>query len=120
MEAPAPYHIAPKGPRNLAVPLAAWLREQGFTATEHHQGTTVAAHWVGPQGERFQFDYAWVAGPVPSATCWLDVLYPGQRYSEMLFKAQQVRRLKDARLMLTGNVRYANARTLAQLLPTAP
>lgn len=119
MEAPAPYSTAPKGPRDLSVQLATWLRAQGFTATEQARPATatVAAHWLGPQGERFQLDYAWVSGPVPSATCWLSVRYPGQLQPESLFSAQHVRRLKEARLLLLGNVRYANARLLAHLVP---
>ena len=118
MEDQAPYHtLAPKGPRNLAAPLAAWLRTLGFTASEYYQGTVVAAHWVGPRGEHFQLDYTWQAGPVPDATCRLRVLYPGQSLFEALFTAQRVRRLKDVRVLLLGNVRFANARLLA--LPTA-
>ncbi|WP_201980407.1 hypothetical protein [Hymenobacter rubidus] len=119
MEAPAPYHTAPKGPRDLSAPLAAWLRAQGFTAVEQARPTTatVAAHWLGPQGERFQLDYTWLSGPVPSATCWLRVHYPGQPQPETLFTGQQVRRLREARQLLLGCVRYANARTLARLVP---
>ena len=89
MEAPAPYHTAPKGPRDLSVPLAAWLRVQGFTATEQAR----------------------------SATCWLRVHYPGQPQAETLFTGQHVRRLREERQLLLGNVRYANARTLAKLVP---
>lgn len=106
MEERASYH-----PRNLAAPLAAWLRTQGFTATEY--GTTVAAHWVGSRGEHFQLDYTWVGGPLAEATCCLRVLYVGTSLFETLFTAQRVRRLKEARLLLLGNVRYANARRLA-------
>ena len=119
MEAPAPYSTAPKGPRDLSVQLAIWLRAQGFTATEQARPATatVAAHWLGPQGERFQLDYTWVSGPVPSATCSLSAHYPGQLQPESLFSAQHVRRLKEVRLLLLGNVRYANARLLAHLVP---
>ena len=119
MEARASYTTpAPQGPRNLAPHIAAWLRQQGFTATEHeHPGTaTVLAYWLGPQQERFDFSYTWVSGPVPSATCWLTVRYPGQPQAETLFTAQQVRRVQDVRGLLTGNVRYANARTLSSLI----
>jgi hypothetical protein len=125
MEAQAPYHTeVPKGPRNLATELGAWLRRQGFTATGHqHPGTvTLLAHWAGSQHERFELTYCWQSGPVPSANCWLTVRYPGQPQAETLFTAQHVRRLRDARLLLTNCVRYANARLLARLaaLPTAP
>jgi len=117
MEDRAPYHTAaPQGPRNLAAPLAAWLREQGFTATEHLRATlaTVAAHWVAVGGERFELSYTWALGPAPDATCTLRVLYPSSVWVETLFTAQRVRRLKDVRLLLTGNVRYHNARLLAR------
>lgn len=114
MEARAPYHAAP---RNLARPLAAWLRKLGFTVSEREQAhfAAVEAHWVGPAGERFQLDYTWATGPVPDATCRLDVLYAGQGRAEVLFTPQKVRRLKEARLLLLHCVRYANARTLAAL-----
>jgi hypothetical protein len=71
MESRAPYHAeAPKDPRNLAAEIAAWLRKQGFTATEQHHATlaTVAAHWIGPVGDRYEFAYTWMSGPVPETT----------------------------------------------------
>jgi len=115
MEARAPYHTAPKPPRNLAEPIAAWLREQGFAVTERQYGgqATVAAVWFGPRGEQFQLGYSWVAR-YASATLQLQACWPGQP-NENLFGAQQVRRLRDVRLLLLGNVRYANTRTLATL-----
>ena len=114
MEARAPYG-APKGPRNLTAPLAAWLRKQGFTATEQVLGTlaTVHAHWVAVGGERFELTYTWTTGPVPDATCTLRVLYPQSVWAETLFTAQRVRRLKEARLLVSNCVRLANARLLA-------
>jgi hypothetical protein len=118
MEDRAPYHTsAPQGPRNLAVPLAAWLRQQCFTATEQFHATlaTIAAHRVAIGGERFELTYTWALGPVPDATCTLRVLYPSSVWVETLFTAQRVRRLKEVRLLLLGNVRYHNARTLATL-----
>jgi hypothetical protein len=120
MEAPAPYHTAPKGPRNLAEPIAAWLRTQGFEATERQYETmaTVGATWLGPWGERFELGYIWVPR-YASATLQLQVRWPG-REPENLFGPQQVRRLRDVRWLLLGNVRYANARLLASSLPTAP
>ncbi len=117
MESRAPYHAAPKGPRNLAAPLAAWLRTLGFTATEQYQGTTLAAHWLSSRGERFELDYTWVAGPSPDATCRLRVSRAGQLHYETLFTAQRVRRLKEARLLLLGNVCLHNARLLAEASP---
>ncbi|MGI4760557.1 MAG: hypothetical protein ACRYF0_07625 [Janthinobacterium lividum] len=118
MEDRAPYASAPKGPRNLAAPLAAWLRTQGFTATEQHYATlaTVAAHWISLRFERFELTYTWQAGPSPEATCQLQVFsHQLGPQVEPLFTAQRVRRLREVRLLLTGNVRYANARLLATL-----
>lgn len=106
----------PRGARNLAVPLAAWLRTQGFTANEQLLPlyAAVVAHWVGPRGEYFLLEYEWVAGPgVATATCRLRVLYAGRSQFEPLVTAQKVHRLKEARLLLLNCVRYANARTLA-------
>ena len=118
METRAPYHTpeAPRGPRNLTRPLAAWLRKLGFVATEQElpHFATVEAHWTGPVGERFQLTYTWSAGPVPDATCWLRVLYAGQGQAETLFTPQKVRRLQEARRLLLHCVRYANARLLLQ------
>ena len=113
MEAPAPYHTAPKGPRNLAAPLAAWLRTQGFTATERQYETmaTVGATWLGPRGESFELAYIWVPR-YASATLQLVVRWPGQE-AENLFGSQQIRRLREVRWLLGSNVRYANARRLA-------
>ena len=118
MEAPAPYHTAPKGPRNLVAPIAAWLRTQGFEATEHpgDEQATLTAIWASPRGERFGVSYLWL--PCYGGTVLtLQVAYPGQTQTEVLFAAQQVRRLRDVRLLLLGNVRYANARLLAGSLP---
>jgi hypothetical protein len=118
MEDRAPYHTpAPKGPRNLAPQVAASLRKLGFAATEHtHPGAvTVLAYWLGPQQERFELTYAWQSGPAPSATAWLTVRYPGQPQAEALVAPQHIRRLREVRQLLTSNVRFANARTLATL-----
>lgn len=124
MEERAPYHLpeAPKGPRELAAPIAAWLRRLGFTATEHllPNYATVSAHWTGPRGEHFLFDYSWVTGPAPEASCRLRVLYPDQVGFEPLFAAQRVHRVKDVRQLLMGCVRLHNARLLAKMpVPTA-
>ena len=111
---------APKGPRNLARFIAEWLRTQGFTATEVEKPAfaTVNAHWLGSQGERFELGYTWASGPVPESTCRLRVRYPGQLTPDILFTAQHVRRLKEARLLLTNCVRYHNARLLSKLATT--
>jgi hypothetical protein len=116
MEDRAPYHtLAPKVPRNLAAPIVAWLREQGFTVIERqYEGmATVGATWTGPRGDCFELAYIWVAH-YRSATLQLQARWPGQE-PHNLFGSQQVRRLRDVRLLVLGNVRYANARTLATL-----
>jgi hypothetical protein len=116
MEDQAPYHRpAPKPPRNLAAPIAAWLRTLGFTATERQYDgqSTVGATWLGPRGERFELAYIWVA-QYASATLQLQARWPGQE-PHNLFGSKQVRRLREVRMLLLGNVRYANARTLATL-----
>jgi len=117
MEDRAPYHTsAPKAPRNLAAPLAEWLRSQGFTVTERHYDTmaTVAATWTGLRGDCFELGYVWSSGRCANATIQLQVRWPS-REAENLFGSQRVRRLRDVRLLLLGNVRYANARLLATL-----
>jgi hypothetical protein len=113
MEAPAPYHTAPKPPRNLTAPIAAWLRTQGFEATEQagDEQATLTAIWTGPRGERFGVSYLW-SPRYDGTVLSLQVAYPGQTQTEMLIAAQQVRRLRDLHLLLLGNLRYANARLL--------
>ncbi len=112
MEDRAPYTPA-GGPRNLAAPLAAWLRTQGWTCTEHTVPGVwqVNAHWYGPHEERFELRYLWER-VAQRATCQLQVLGYG-RLPEHLFSAQHVRRLREARALVSNCVRYANARRLA-------
>lgn len=107
--------LVPRGARNLATPLAGWLRTQGFTAHEQLLPVyaAVAAYWVGPAGEYFLLEYEWVAGPTAAATCQLRVLYAGQPYFEPLFTFQKVHRFKEVRLLLLNCMRYATARKLA-------
>ncbi|MDB5268022.1 MAG: hypothetical protein JWP58_1062 [Hymenobacter sp.] len=117
MEDQAPNQPAPRGDRDLSVPLATWLRTQGFTALERAQAdfVTVAASWHSPRHDRFELDYTWQRTPAghAEATCRLRVCYAAEWDFTTLFTAQRVRRLSEARLLLLGNVRYANARTLA-------
>jgi len=117
MEDQAPY--GQPGPRNLAAPLAAWLRTQGWTTTEQVLPAmqTLSAHWYSAQQERFELTYLWQAAPHADATCRFRVLSYGQ-LPELLFASQHVRKVKDARLLVTNCVRYANARLLAQAAPT--
>lgn len=118
MEKRAPYQTAtPQGPRNLAQGLGEWLRTQGFSASEQRQPTfcLLTAHWLSSRFERFELTYTWRGGPTPDATCQLRVLsHQGGPQEEVLFTAQRVRRLKEVRLLLLGNVRYHNTRLLAR------
>jgi len=117
MSTPAPTPAT--GPRNLAAPLAAWLRTQGFTAseTEHPTLSLVEAHWIGPSGERFQLDYRWQQLATGRVVAYrLEVLYAGESTATSLFVGQTVWHLRDARLLLTSNLRYATARQLVREL----
>jgi hypothetical protein len=118
METRAPYHTqVPKGPRNLAQPLGEWLRAQGFSTQlqELPDYVVLTAQWLSAHFERFELTYTWQAGPVPDATLQLRALsHQTGPQVEVLFTAQRMRRLKEARLLLLGNVRYHNARLLAR------
>jgi hypothetical protein len=122
MEAPAPYGT-PRGDRDLSAPLAAWLRTQDWTAQERALPdlVTVTATWTSPRLDRFELAYTWQRMPAghTEATCRLRVMYAAEWDFTTLFTAQRVHRLKEARLLLLGNVRYANARLLAALATLA-
>lgn len=115
MEDQAPYTPA-GGPRNLAAPLAAWLRTQGWVAVELALPClhTLSATWHSAQQERFELTYIWQPTPHAEATCRLRVLSYRQ-LPELLFASQHVRRLREARALVGNCVRYANARLVAQL-----
>ena len=118
MEARASYHTeAPKGPRNLAQPLGEWLQSQGFSTQLQTLPNYVVltAQWISVRFERFELTYTWQAGPAPDATLQLRTLsHQLGPQVEVLFTAQRVRRLKEVRLLLLGNVRYHNARLLSK------
>lgn len=102
------------GPRNLAPYIGEWLRKIGFTATEQVlPGVTIlAAHWDAPGRTRFYLEYTHSSGTLADATCCLWVRKPSGGLS-VLFKNQQVHRLKQLRELLLGNVRYKEARAAA-------
>jgi hypothetical protein len=118
MEARAPYHTsAAKAPRNLAAAIATWLREQGFKVEERYYDDTLAtvgATWMGSRGDSFELAYIWTSGRHANATLQLQARWLGHE-PQNLFGSQQVCHLREVRLLLLGNVRYANARTLATL-----
>ena len=122
MEDQGPYSATPRGDRDLSAQLAAWLRTQGFEALERVQPdfVTVSATWLSPRLDRFELAYTWQRTPAgyAVATCQLRVCYAAEWDFTTLFTAQRVHRLREARQLLLGNVRYANARSLAALITT--
>lgn len=119
MEDPAPHSAAPRGDRDLSAPLATWLRTQGFETLERALPgfVTVSATWLSSRHDRFELEYTWQLLPAghAEATCRLRVCYAAEWDFTTLFTAQRVRGLREARLLLLGNVRYASARTLARV-----
>lgn len=99
------------------MPLAAWLRKQGFAATLPAPASHGACVLASGSGERFELTCTWVTGPVPNATRTLRVLDPQSVWVETLFMAPRVRRLKEMRQLLLGNVRYYSVRLPASSAP---
>lgn len=123
MEARAPYGPPQKGPRNLTLALAAWLRKMGFTVLE--QGgvapTALEATWCAPDGLRYQVSYVFAA----QGTFQL-LAYPGHAATAATYKGlvhrAEINRLREARFLLLSNTFYREARQAAldagTLLPT--
>ena len=116
MEARAPYGPAPAGPgpRNLAAPLAQWLRRMGFLVMEQGGAapTALAATWRAPDGLLYEASYAFtpVEGGIFQLLARLDnALLP--HYG--LVRKAEVNRLREARFLLLSNVFYAEARKAA-------
>lgn len=118
MEARAPYHAAPSGPRNLTVQVAAWLRGLGFAAREADHGTiaTVEANWLTPEGHRFDYYYQWSA---EKAIVSLTLCYASELRAMDLVAGQHVRRLREARRLLLDDEHYRAERQLARARPVA-
>lgn len=97
-------------PRNLTVPLAAWLRRLGFTVLEQGgvRPTALGATWVDAQGV-FSFIYVYSA---TGATAHLEHFHDNG-YTHTLVALHQVRRLREARFLLLNNVAYDQARQAA-------
>jgi len=119
MEARAPYHAAPSGPRNLTVHVAAWLRGLGFAAREADHGTiaTVEANWVSPEGHRFDYYYEWSA---QKAIVSMTLCYSGARQTMDLVAGQHVGRLREARRLLFDDERFRAEWQLAKALSKLP
>jgi hypothetical protein len=111
------------GPRDLGPSVATLLRELGFTVWEQATAslTLVTGTWTGLTGEQFSFQYAHhhpAAGPLCWAACNMGALWPGTSTPAVCFASTQVRRLREVRLLLLGNHRFAQARA-AYLLAIA-
>ena len=123
MEACAPYNIAQTvpGPRNLAAPLAQWLRQMGFLVTEQGGAvpTALAATWRAADGLLYEASYAFTpdSGGIFQLLARLDnALLP---HYGLVHKAE-VNRLREARFLLLSNVFYADARRAALAAGTLP
>lgn len=116
MEARAPFASAPKGPRNLTVHVATWLRSLGFTALEADHGTiaTVEANWQGPAGHRFDYYYQWSEW---KAIVSLTLCYRGERQLLDLVAGQHVWRLREARRLLLDDEHFRAERQAARGQP---
>ncbi|WP_375418159.1 hypothetical protein [uncultured Hymenobacter sp.] len=105
---------APKGPHNLAGPLAAWLRRMGFLVTE--QGgvapTSLEAAWRGPDDTLYRVSYAFVPGEGGIFQLLGQLDARGMMHAGLVHKAQ-VNRQREARFLLLSNVYYAEARRAA-------
>jgi hypothetical protein len=114
MNLPASPSLLP-GPRDLAPSVGRWLRQLGFTVWEQPTPSLslVTATWMGLTGEQFSFQYAHhhpAAGPVAWAACSMGCRPPGAREPQVCFANTQVRRLREVRLLVLGNDRFAAAR----------
>jgi hypothetical protein len=103
------------GPRDLGPVVALLLRELDFTVWEQATAslTLVTGTWTGRAGEQFSFQYAHhhpVAGPLSWAACNMGALGPDTTAPDVCFASTQVRRLREVRLLLLGNHRFAQAR----------
>ena len=99
------------GPRNLTLPLAAWLRKMGFLVTEKGGAapTALEAAWRGPDGLLYQVSYAYAAaaGGIFQLLACFDSAYVDP---QGLVQKAEINRLREARFLLLSNVFYAEAR----------
>jgi hypothetical protein len=122
MKAPAPQETAALGPRNLTVPLGAWLRRLGFRVLEHGGAapTGLAATWAVGVGTGYGVTYLYSAtqGGLLRLTRHTPALP-----ERVLVDTAVVRRLREARLLLLTSVFYRADRREAlaagTLQPTA-
>ena len=78
-------------PRNLAEPIADWLRKQGFTCTVQQMPTLTVVHagWSGPRHEHFELTYIWQVGADATLQLRLISAQPSL-HVEVLLAAQRV------------------------------
>jgi hypothetical protein len=114
----------PTGPRNLAVPLAAWLRRLGFTALESEPAgthlTQLTAQWHSPLGH-FKVEYMHCHPPQAPAWAGFRLLWREPKpfsLTRELVSMANVNRLKEARVLLLSNKCYDTARQAALLAGT--
>lgn len=112
MEAAAPYAAAPRGPRNLTLPLAAWLRRMGFAVLEQGNAGATGTWAVPDCSWRFQLTYAYSAegGGILQLLELSDEHRPGVKVQ---VQTAHVARLRECRFLLLSNAAYADARRAA-------
>lgn len=111
MEAPAPYYAAgagAQGPRNVAVPLAAWLRRLGFSVREHGGAapTGLEATWAFGPHAVYAVSYAFDAASG-------GLLRISRNRHQLQVAGADVRRLREARYLLLSCRDYAADREAA-------
>jgi hypothetical protein len=116
METPANL---PMGPRNLALPVAAWLRRLGFEVQEQQTLvlTLVTARWYDlPRVHGFQFVYTHFHPDWKPHLAYCSLHLHGAGYppaGQCLLADTHVKRLREVRFLLLSNMRYAAARQAA-------
>ncbi|MGI4762518.1 MAG: hypothetical protein ACRYF0_17535 [Janthinobacterium lividum] len=104
-----PLDRAPKGPRNLTVLLAAWLRRMGFVVLEQGgmESTALEASWRAPDGLLFQASYHFT--PAAGGTFQLLASVPPAPTRGLVHQAE-VNRPREVRFLLLSNTFYREAR----------
>ena len=105
-------HNPPKGPRNLTVSLAQWLRKMGFAVLEQGgvQPVSLTATWRAPDGMLYQASYHYA---LPKGGTFQLLASPRPAEHRGLVHQAEVNRLREVRFLLLSNVFYAEARKVA-------
>ena len=107
---PLDHNPAPgTGPRNLTVPLAAWLRRMGFTVIEQGGAapTALDAVWMQAPGTGYQLTYLAHGGVLRL------LRHSPAQPNQVLVESANVQRLREARLLLCSSTYYADSRRAA-------